>query len=248
MATWVDITSPTFWQAATLVDSGKTIASNPGAIIDASSGSEYTALTNIFYANSSGTIKLNAVGSSALDFAYLDKTSTTGYPHFVFTGGNWVPSAQTATGYVIPVLEYIGPSIPSRTDIRVTLSAPAAGSGHTAVFCIPGPWADVLAVPNPSGFGASGNMAVPIPYSPSFDPALGGVDVGATSVGDPNSLIGGLAGSYNGPDVLSMIALAQLDTSGNLVAVPTITKIEVFADSLPSDFWTDFLLSEESIG
>jgi len=248
VAAWIDITSPTFWQAQTLVDSGTAIPSAPGAIIDATKGACFTALTTIFYAKSGGTVLLNNVGVSALNFAYLNQVGTTGFPHFSYSGGNWVPSAQTHSGYVLPALKYIGPTIPTRSDMRVTLIAPAAASGATAVFCIPGPWADVLAVPNPSGFGASGNMAVPITYSPTFDPVVGGADLGTTSVGDPNSLIGGLAGSFDGPDILSLLVLAQLNSSGNLVAVPTITKIEVFADALPTDFWTDYLLTEEAIG
>jgi hypothetical protein len=244
MASWKDITGPAYWQAATLVDSGHAIPAF-GELIDTALSADFCVLPAIFYALSGGSVYLNAVGVAPIDGAYMARAGTLGYPHYVFSVGMWVPTGLTYSARILPILKYIGPVIPSRSDVRVTVSAPSAGSGVTTVFNVPGPWSAVTAIPQPSGFGASGNMTVPAVYSPSFDPMLGGSAVATLGTGAAFSPIGGVAFPYpNGPDILSGIVASAQDSSGHLVSVATITKIEVYSDFV-EPFWAELLGTEQ---
>lgn len=259
MLQWVNITSSIYWEPKVLVDSGVIITWPVGAPPDNTRGAEYcvwqgiddTPIGPMSYVVSAGTPYMNnglgggEFGYPDLHGAYLDMVAPGLYPAFAYSGSHWVPSAQTHTGLVVPILNYIGPAFSMRSDVRVTLTCPAAGSGFSSIFCVGGKWSDLLAVPYGDYSGAGGlDLNFTIPFNPPLDPAAGGSSVSTLGIGAQNGTIIQLLATHNSADILSTLAFGTIDISNNLVAVPTITMIEVYADFNPL-FWQDFLNTTE---
>lgn len=248
MGAWFDITGPSFWQAKVLVDTGATL---PPASAPDGTKAAYYLLNDGWHCTSNMTDPpvYNDPSSTTFSDIFLDLQAVGSNPGFVFTAGSWVPSSQTAGSYVVPVLQYIGPTYTGRSDVRITLNMPATATGTSLAFGTPAIWSDVLDVPN-NAFLASGPMHAMIPYTPTWDLIVGGSEVSTCGVGDAQLGIGG-SGScifpavFPGPDILSLLAFGTFNLSHHLVGVPTISKIEVFADGAAVDFWTDLVGCEQ---